>query len=186
MDELAGYLTQLDIDLDKTIVYFKKEISKYRCGKADGAIFADIKIFYYGNITPISKIAIISVPDFRTVTIKPYEKKFIKDICNAIIEKNIGLNPQDDGDIIKIYFPQITEERRKELVKIIKNESEKAKISIRNIRRDIIEKTKGFKKSGVSEDEIKRFEDNIQNIINKYIKNIDSITENKEKELMKL
>ena len=120
------------------------------------------------------------------MTIKPYEKKFIKDICNAIIEKNIGLNPQDDGDIIKIYFPQITEERRKELVKIIKNESEKAKISIRNIRRDIIEKTKGFKKSGVSEDEIKRFEDNIQNIINKYIKNIDSITENKEKELMKL
>lgn len=186
MSHTSEMLTELETKLDKIIVFFKKEISKYRCGKADESIIADIKIIYYDNLTPISKMSIISTPDPKTITIKPYEKKFTKDICNAIIEKNIGLNPQDNGDVIKIFFPPITEERRKELVKIIKNEAEKNKITIRNTRKDTKDKIKDLKKNGISEDDIKRLEDNIQNVINKYIENINEITEKKEKELMKI
>ena len=179
-------LNELKTELDKIITLFKKELSKYKCGRADESIISDIKIIYYDNLTPISKMSLINVTDAKTITIKPYEKKFTKDICKAIIEKKLGLNPQDNGDVIKIYFPPMNEERREDLVKMTKNEAEKARVSVRNTRRDVIDKIKTSKQDKVSKDEIKRLEENIQKTIDKYIKDINDITENKAKELLSM
>ncbi len=180
-------INELKTELDKVITIIKKELNKYKCGRADESIISDVKIIYYDNLTPISNISLISVTDARTITIKPYEKKFIKNICNAIIEKKLGLNPQDNGDVIRIFFPPITEERRKELVKIVNNEAEKARVSVRNTRRDIIDKiTKTSKQDKISKDDVKRLEKDIQNTVDKYIKDINDITINKEKELLSM
>lgn len=176
----------IESEMNKVLEFTKNEVNKFKVGKADPSILEDIKIFYYDNLTPISQIALINVVDIKTITIKPYEKKFVKDIAAAIVDKKLGLNPQDDGEVVKIYFPPITEERRKELVKIVKGEGEKAKISIRNIRKNFKDKTKDLKKNGISEDEIKRLDENIQNKTDLFIKNIDKIVEQKEVELMKV
>ena len=179
-------ITDIENEMCKVFDFTKSEINKFKVGKADPSILESVKVVYYGNLTPISQVALINVLDVKTISIKPYEKKFVKDIVAAIVDKKLGLNPQDDGEVIKIYFPPMTEERRKEMVKIVKGEGEKAKISIRNIRKNFKDKTKDLKKNGISEDEIKRLDENIQNKTDLFIKNIDKLIEQKEADLMKM
>ena len=179
-------ITDIENEMNKVFDFTKTEINKFKVGKADPSVLESVKIVYYGNLTPIPQVALINVLDVKTISIKPYEKKFVKDIVTAIVDKKLGLNPQDDGEVIKIYFPPMTEERRKELVKIVKGEGEKAKISIRNIRKNFKDKTKDLKKNGISEDEIKRLDENIQNKTDLFIKNIDKLIEQKEVDLMKI
>ena len=161
-----------------------REIKKYNCGRPDKSLLETINVLYYDNFTPIQQMALITVLDARTIIIKPYDKSSIKSICNAIIEKGLGLNPLDDGDTIKIVFPQMSEERRKEIAKLVDIEGEKAKVYVRNVRREFIDKTKELKKNGESEDVIKRLDVSIQGIIDKAIKDIDKIIDEKKKEIM--
>ena len=179
-------LSELDDKLKCVEKFLNTEINKYSCGRADKSLIENIKVLYYGSLTPISQMSFISVLDVRTLIIKPYDKSYTKSICSAIIEKNLGINPLDDGDSIKIIFPQMSEERRKEIVKLVEKEGEKAKVSIRNIRRDFIDKTKKLKTNGESEDVIKRLDVSIQNIIDRNIKNIDEIILKRDKEIMSL
>ena len=177
-------LSELDDKLKCVEKFLNTEINKYSCGRADKSLIENIKVLYYGSLTPISQMSFISVLDVRTLIIKPYDKSYTKSICSAIIEKNLGINPLDDGDSIKIIFPQMSEERRNEIAKLVEKVGENAKVSIRNVRRDFIDKTKQLKKDGESEDVIKRLDDSIQKIIDKAVVDIEGIVNNKKNDIM--
>ena len=177
-------IDELKDKIKKVEEYLVSEIKKYNCGRADKYLFDSIKVLYYDNLTPISQMSSITNLDARTLIIKPYDKSSVKSICNAIIEKNLGLNPIDDGDTIKIVFPQMSEERRNEIAKLVEKVGENAKVSIRNVRRDFIDKTKQLKKDGESEDVIKRLDDSIQKIIDKAVVDIEGIVNNKKNDIM--
>ena len=167
--------------MDKTISVFEENLSEIRAGRANPAILNKITINYYGTPTPINQVAGISVPEARQIIIKPFDRSCISDIEKGIYESNIGLTPNNNGEMITLVIPELTEERRKEYVKEVKSIAEEAKIALRNIRQ---EANNEIKKLELPEDEEKRGMDRVQDLINKYNKEVDSLLSVKEKELM--
>lgn len=170
--------------MDKAIDHCESELQKIRAGKANPAMLDDIMVDYYGSPTPLSQVGNVNTPDARTIVIQPWEKSLLAPIEKAIKEANLGLNPQNDGVIIRINVPPLTEERRRELVKKVKGEAETGKIAIRNIRKDANEKIRKLKNDGVSEDEMKIGEGEIQKLTDAYIVKVDAHSEAKEKDVM--
>jgi ribosome recycling factor len=183
-DELSSILDSLTVSMKKAIVFFETELTKIRAGKANPTMLDGIMVDYYGNPTPINQVGNLTAMDARTLTIQPWEKNMLQPIERAIIAANIGINPQNDGNIIRLFLPPLTEERRKELVKKSNNEGEQAKIAIRSIRRDAIEHIKKLQKDGLSEDEAKGGENEVQEVTDSFILLVDKYLEAKEKEIM--
>ena len=177
--------TNLKERMEKSIGAFKEKLSEIRAGRANPAILNKVKIDYYGTPTPINQVAGVSVPEARLIVIQPWDVSVLKDIEKAILASDIGLNPNNDGKVIRLAFPELTEERRKDLVKEIRKIAEEAKVSIRSIRRDGIDEAKAKQKnSEITEDELKSAETEIQKITDKNIEEIDKILADKEKEIM--
>lgn len=171
--------------MDKTVGVFENNLAEVRAGRANPAILNKIKIDYYGVPTPISQVAGISVPEARLIVIQPWDLGILKEIEKEILKSDIGINPNNDGKVIRLSFPELNEERRKELVKEIKKIAEEAKVAIRSIRRDGIDEAKTKQKnSEMTEDELKMAETEIQKITDKNIEEIDKILANKETEIM--
>ena len=171
--------------MKKSIESVASDFAAVRAGRANAAVLDRIMVDYYGTPTPIHQIASIGSPDPRTLTIQPWDASAVKLICKAIQESDLGINPQNDGKIIRLGFPQLTEERRKELVKQIAKYAEGGKVAIRNIRRDAVEKFKAQKKNGeITEDDMKIAEKDIQKMTDDMCKEIDALLEKKEKELL--
>lgn len=177
--------TNLKERMEKSIGAFKEKLSEIRAGRANPAILNKVKIDYYGTPTPINQVAGVSVPEARLIVIQPWDVSVLKDIEKAILASDIGLNPNNDGKVIRLAFPELTEERRKELAKEIRKIAEEAKVAIRAIGRDGIDEAKAKQKnSEITEDELKSAETEIQKITDKYIDEIDKILADKEKEIM--
>ncbi len=170
--------------MKKAISHLEAELIKIRAGKANPQILEGIMIDYYGALTPLSQVCNISVMDARTLSLQPWEKNMLQPIERAIIASNIGINPQNDGNYIRLFLPPLTEERRRELVKRANGEGEQSKVSIRSIRREAIEYIKKLQKEGLSEDEAKDAEKNIQELTDRYILLIDKHLVQKDKEIM--
>lgn len=178
-------LENLEERMLKSISVFEENLSEIRAGRANPAILNKISIEYYGVLTPINQVAGISVPEARTIVIQPWDVSVLKEIEKAILASDIGLNPNNDGKVIRLSFPELTEERRKDLVKDIRKIAEDARVSVRSIRRDGMDSVKSaLKNSEISEDEKSNLEDKIQKLTDKYVAEIDKILENKEKEIM--
>ena len=173
-----------DEKMQKTIHALDTELASIRAGRANPNILNKLTVEYYGTPTPIQQVANISVPEARMIQIQPWEKKIIKDIEKAILMSDIGINPTNDGTVIRLVFPELTEERRKELVKDVKKKGEASKVAVLNIRRDGNDAFKKLKGTDVSEDEIQDLEDQIQKLTDKYIKEVDAAVDAKSKEVM--
>lgn len=171
--------------MEKTLNNLNEEFSTIRAGRANPHILDKIKVDYYGTPTPLQQVGNISVPEARMICIQPWDASLLKDIEHAINISDIGINPTNDGKVIRLVFPELTEERRKDLVKDIKKKGENAKVAVRNIRRDAMDavKKKG-KEDGISEDEVKEYQDDIQKSTDAYVKKIDVAIEEKSKEIM--
>ncbi|KGE15371.1 ribosome recycling factor [Sphingobacterium deserti] len=182
-------LISLELDdckesMGKAVAHTETELSKIRAGKASPSMLDGISIDYYGSMTPLSQVSNVNTTDARTIVIQPWEKNIISTIEKAIMESNLGLNPQNDGSIIRLVVPVLTEERRRELVKKAKEEAEKGRITIRNIRKDANESIKKLKNDGASEDEIKTGEAEVQKLTDSFIVKVDQLSELKEKDIM--
>jgi ribosome recycling factor len=183
-EEVASIISTADDHMKKAISHLEAELIKIRAGKANPQMLDGISVDYYGSPMPISQVANISVMDARTLSIQPWEKNMLQPIERAIIAANIGINPQNDGALIRIFLPPLTEERRRELVKRCQNEGEHSKVAIRNIRRDSIEHVKRMQKNGLSEDVAKDAEAEIQEVTNRHITAVEKHLTSKEKEIM--
>ncbi len=183
-EDVSTTLALAEDSMKRAISHLEAELTKVRAGKANPQMLEGIMVDYYGSPTPISQVGNISVLDARTLTIQPWEKNMLQPIERAIIASNIGINPQNDGVIIRLFLPPLTEERRRELVKRCMGEGEHAKVAIRNIRRDAIEGIKKLQKNGLSEDAAKDAEADAQELTNKYIAAVDKHLGTKEKEIM--
>lgn len=173
--------------MNKTIQAFRNELSLVRTGRANPAILNGVQVTYYGVLTPLNQIASISVPEAQTIMIKPFDKSILKDVEKAIYLADLNLVPINDGNVIRINFPPLTEQRRKELVKEVKGYAENAKVSIRNIRREMIDQVKKLEKDGeISEDQLKRETDKIQKLTDKFTDNVDQIAKEKEALIMEI
>ena len=180
-EKLQPYETKMQKSLDA----LEREYTTIRAGRANPHILDKLKVDYYGTPTPLQQVGNVTVPEARVLMIQPWESKLIKDIEKAILASDIGITPTNDGKSIRLVFPELTEERRKELVKDVKKKGENAKVAIRNIRRDAIEavKKKG-KEDGISEDEIKGYQDDVQKSTDAYVKKIDDAIDAKSQEIM--
>jgi ribosome recycling factor len=183
-EELELIIDEVQVLMAKAITHLEVEISKIRAGKATPSIVDGIYVDYYGNATPINQVANVTVSDARTLTIQPWERNMLQAIERAIITSNIGLNPQNDGNYIRLFVPPLTEERRREFAKRAFGEGEQAKVAVRSIRREGIEQVKKLQKDGLSEDIAKDTEAEIQVITDKYIALVDQHCKEKEKEIM--
>lgn len=170
--------------MDKAINHLESELGKIRTGKANPSMLDSVMVDYYGTMTPLNQIANVNTPDARTLVVQPWEKPRLADIERAIINSNLGLNPQNDGEIIRINVPPLTEERRKEMVKMAKVEAENCKVSIRSARKTANENVKKLQKDGLAEDLAKDAENTIQNITKDYEAKVDDHVAKKEKEIM--
>jgi ribosome recycling factor len=184
MDEIKFFLDEATEMMAKSIQHTNIELAKIRAGKAMPSMLDGISLEYYGTMTALSQVASITTPDARTIIIKPWEKKTIPNIERAIINSDLGVNPQNDGEIIRINIPPLTEERRRGLVKMAKAEAENGKISIRNIRKETNDLLKKLLKDGASEDEIKRAEDIVQKMTDDNVSQVDELVVKKEAEIM--
>ena len=173
-----------DEKMQKTIHALDTELASIRAGRANPNILNKLTVEYYGTPTPIQQVANISVPEARMIQIQPWEASLVKEIEKAIMMSDLGINPSDDGRVIRLVFPELTEDRRKELVKEVKKKAEGAKVAIRNIRRDANDAFKKLAKEDVSEDEIKELEEQTQKLTDKYIKEVDQMVDVKSKEIM--
>ena len=177
--------TNLKEKMEKSISVYQEKLSEVRAGRANPAILNKVKIDYYGTPTPINQVAGVSVPEARLIVIQPWDVSVLKEIEKAILASDIGINPNNDGKVIRLAFPELNEERRKEIVKDIKKMAEEAKVAIRAIRREGIDNAKTKQKEGeITEDELKKAEDEIQKMTDKNIEEIDKILAVKEKEVM--
>jgi ribosome recycling factor len=183
-EDISSIISMADDHMKKAINHLETELIKIRAGKANPQMVDGIIVDYYGAPLPINQVANISVMDARTLSIQPWEKNMLQPIEKAIMAANIGINPQNDGNIIRLFLPPLTEERRKELVKKCHHEGENSRIAIRNIRRDAIEHIKRLQKTGLSEDAAKDAEANVQDITGKYISAVEKHLGSKEKEIM--
>ncbi len=176
---------ELAAKMDKTIEALKSQFASVRAGRANASVLDRINVEYYGAETPIGQVATIASPDPRTLTISPWDTTLLKAIEKAIQASDLGINPQNDGRLIRLSFPMLTEERRKDLTKQVKKYGEEGKIAIRNIRRDAMEAAKKQqKKNEITEDDLKEIEKTVQDLTDQYIKKIDDLTAEKDKELM--
>ena len=179
--------TNIKEKMEKSISVYNERLSEVRAGRANPAILNKVKIDYYGTPTPINQVAWISVPEARLIVIQPWDVSILKEIEKAILTSDIGINPNNDGKVIRLAFPELTEERRKELVKDIRKMAEEAKVAVRAARKDGMEEAKKLQKDGeMTEDELKKAEDDIQKLTDKGVEEIDQILEKKEKEVMSI
>lgn len=185
MNELTKkQLDDAKLIMDKAIDHCDSELIKIRAGKAMPSMLDGITVDYYGTPTPLTQVGTVNTPDARTLVVQPWEKSLIIPIEKAIKDANIGLNPQNDGIVIRLNVPPLTEERRRDLVKKVKEEAERGRIAIRNIRKDVNEKIKKSKAEGISDDEIKDGEAEVQKLTDAYIIKVDKLAELKEKDIM--
>ncbi|MEF2641783.1 MAG: ribosome recycling factor [Clostridia bacterium] len=179
--------TSLEEKMKKSVSVYEENLAEVRAGRANPSILNKIKVDYYGVPTPINQVAGISVPEARLIVIQPWDLGILKEIEKEILKSDIGINPNNDGKVIRLNFPELNEERRKELVKEVKKMAEEAKIAVRAIRRDAIENYRKMQKdSEITEDELKTAEEDVQKITDKNVNEIDKILENKEKEIMSI
>ena len=173
--------------MDRTLEHLADEFAAVRAGRANARVLDHITVEYYGSETPLNGVATIGTPDARTLVIQPWDTKLLKDIQKAIQMSDLGINPQNDGRVIRLVFPQLTEERRKELTKQVKKYAEETKVALRNVRRDGMDYVKKLKKnSEITEDDQKKAEKDLQDLLDKYIKTVVAATEAKDKELMSI
>jgi len=173
--------------MQKAVQFLESQFSSVRAGRANAGVLDQISISYYGTMTPLQQVGSISTPDPRSLVIQPWDAGVLRDIERAIQESDLGINPQNDGKVIRLSFPQLTEERRKELIKQVKKYAEDSKVAIRNVRRDAMEQFKKQQKaSEITEDDLKDSERDMQKITDDYIKQIDAVTVKKEKELAEI
>lgn len=177
-------ITPYDTKMTKTLANLASEFGTIRAGRANPHVLDRIQVDYYGTPTNLQQVANITVPEARMIQIQPWESRLIKDICKAIQMSDLGINPNTDGKVIRLIFPELTEDRRKELAKEVKKKGEAAKVAVRNIRRDGNDAIKKLEKEDVSEDEIKKLQDELQKLTDKYIKEVDKSVESKTKEIM--
>lgn len=177
-------LQPYEAKMKKAYEYLEADYATIRAGRANPHVLDKIKVDYYGTPTPIQQVGNISVPEARMIQIAPWEKTLIKEIEKAIQTSDLGINPSNDGAVIRLVFPELTEERRKDLVKEVKKKGEESKVAIRNIRRDGNDSFKKLAKEDVSEDEIKQLEENLQKMTDKFIKEVDKLIESKSQEIM--
>lgn len=183
-EEVQLYLDDAVEKMQKAVTHFEEELGRVRAGKASIALLDGINVDYYGNMTPLAQVSNINTPDARTIAVQPWEKTMIDPIEKAILAANIGLTPVNNGEMIRLNIPMLTEERRKDLVKQIKTMGENTRVSIRNARRDANDAFKKMKKEGLSEDQEKDAEDKSQDETNKYIDKVEKLIERKEKDIM--
>jgi len=182
---MNSVLEETKISMSKTVEHFQQQLSKVRTGRATVSLLDPVKVDYYGTPTPLSQIGTVSAPDAKTLIVQPWERTMLAPVEKAIQAAGLGLNPSNDGTIVRVPIPPLTEERRKEFVKQCKKISEESKIAVRNVRRDHMEDLKKLEKSKeISEDDRKRGEDEIQKFTDKFIKDIDTILAKKEKEIL--
>lgn len=173
-----------DEKMSKAVDFLRSDLGTIRAGRANPHVLDKIRVDYYGTPTPIQQVGNVSVPEPRMIQIAPWDKTLLKEIEKAIMASDLGINPTDDGSVIRLVFPELTEERRKELAKEIAKKGEEGKVAVRNIRRDGNDSFKKLAKTEISEDEIKSMEDDLQKLTDKYIKTIDQIVDEKKKEIM--
>lgn len=184
---LDKVINEASSKMEKALAHLKEEFKTVRTGRASVSVFDNIKVDYYGNPTPLSGVATLSAPEPRLILIQPWEPSLIPAIEKAIQGGNLGFNPQNDGKVVRIPIPSLTEERRKEFVKLTKKMGEDSKVAVRNIRRDANEHLKQLEKDkAISEDDNKKGQEKVQNITNDYVKKIDAAIEHKEKEIMEI
>ncbi|MBP5282339.1 MAG: ribosome recycling factor [Lachnospiraceae bacterium] len=177
-------LQQYDNKMKKTVEFLEADFAGIRAGRANPHVLDKLRVDYYGTPTPIQQVGNVTVPEARIIQIAPWDKSMIKAIEKAILTSDLGINPNNDGTVIRLIFPELTEERRKDLAKEVRKKAEEAKVAVRNIRRDGNDAFKKLTKEDVSEDEVKELSDELQKLTDKYIKEIDSVTEAKNKEIM--
>lgn len=182
MDEIQLYLEEARDLMNKGLSHLAHELTKIRAGKANASMLDGVMVSYYGTMTPLNQVSSLTTPDARTIFIKPWEKNIIQEIEKAILNANLGLNPQNDGQQVIINVPMLTEERRKQLVKQVGQECEHGRISVRNIRKETNEHLKKIK--GASEDDVKNGEETVQQMTNEFITKIDTLMKKKEVEIM--
>lgn len=183
---VKSVLDQLKTLMDKAVDHAATEFTKIRAGKAHPSMLDSVKVDYYGQLVPLSQVANINTPDAKTISIQPWEKNMLQAIEKGIIISNLGFNPTNDGTMIRVILPPLTEERRREIVKKVKGEAENAKVSLRSIRKDANEQIKKHQKEGLPEDEAKQTETTIQKTTDNYIKKVDDLTASKEAEVMQV
>lgn len=183
-EELAFLYDEAEEKMSNAVKHLERELIKIRAGKASPQMLDSVKVDYYGTMTPLSQVSNVNTPDPRSIVVQPWEKNMLSPIEKAIMNANLGFNPQNDGTMIRIVVPPLTEERRKELVKKSKSEAETAKVSIRNARREAIDAGKKLEKEGVPEDDVKKFESDMQELTNKYSQNVEKLIEAKEEDIM--
>ncbi|HLN52880.1 MAG TPA: ribosome recycling factor [Lentimicrobium sp.] len=183
-EEATFVIDEAEEGMTNALVHLEKEFQKIRAGKASPAMLEGVRVDYYGAMTPIEQVSNINTPDPRQIIVQPWEKAMLVPIEKAILAANLGFNPQNNGEVLRIAVPPLTEERRRDLVKKAKVEVENAKVTIRNIRRAAIDSGKKLEKEGVPEDEIKQLEKEIQNLTDKNIAKVDKLFEAKEKDIM--
>lgn len=184
---IADVKSKTSTGMAKALDSFKRDLSKVRTGRASLSLLDDIRVDYYGTPTPLSQVGTLAVPEPRLITIQPWEKKLVSEIEKAILKSDLGLNPSSDGQVIRLNFPPLTEERRKEMVKQVKRMGEDAKIAIRNVRREANDALKKLEKDkAITEDEHKRAEKDIQDVTDDYIARVDQVIADKEKDLMEI
>ncbi len=183
---MADY-NEFEHKMQKTVEHLEQQFATVRAGRANAGVLDQIQVVYYGSPTPIQQVASVSVPDPRTLMIQPWDSSVLREIEKAILSSDLGINPQNDGKVIRLVFPQLTEERRKELAKQVKKYGEEGKVAVRNIRRDAMEKFKKQQKaSEITEDDYKGIEKDIQKMTDDYIKKVEALSEKKEKELFEI
>jgi ribosome recycling factor len=183
-EEAKFIIEEIKDSMQHALTHLEKEFHKFRTGKASPQMLEGVKVDYYGNPSAVDKIANINTPDARTIVVQPWEKNMLIPLAKAIIDANLGFNPQNNGDFLRIAVPPLTEERRRDLVKKARGEAEAAKVAIRNVRRAAVEDAKKLEKDGMSEDDIKVLEKEIQHITDSFIAQTDKILEHKEKDVM--
>ena len=184
---IADVKSNANAGMTKALESFKRDLSKVRTGRASLSLLDDIKVDYYGTPTPLNQVGSMAVPEPRLITIQPWEKNLIGEIEKAILKADLGLNPSSDGQVIRLVFPPLTEERRREMVKQVKRMGEDAKVGIRSVRRDANDTLKKLEKDkDITEDEQKRGEKDIQDLTDDYVARVDKVIEEKEKDLMEI
>lgn len=183
-EEIQMFLEEAKELMNKAILHTQKELTKVRAGKASPSMLDGLVVSYYGADTPLNQVSSVTTPDARTIMIRPFEKSIIGEIEKAIKNSDLGVNPQNDGEIIRINIPPLTEERRGKLVKQVKQEGESGKISVRNIRKDTNNSLKSLQKDGAAEDAVKKAEEQVQKLTDDFTKKVDEIIVKKEQELM--
>ena len=182
---MSDFVKDAESKMQKTIEAVKADFASVRAGRANDSVLDRVQVEYYGSPTPLNQVASISSPDPRQLVIQPWDSSLLREIEKAILTSELGINPQNDGKVIRLTFPQLTEERRKELTKQVHKYAEGGKVAVRNIRRDVMDKIKAAKKtSEITEDDAKDYEKKLQDVTDKYVKKLDELAAEKEKELM--